>query len=63
MNQIFKAPDGKVYDWAEPHTAIIINEDGTKTETVEHLYAKYLSVGRRDDIRNYILVDDPRRDR
>jgi len=60
MNRVYTAPDGKVYDWAEPHIATIIEEDGSTTERVEHLYAKYLSISRFDNIDNYIIVDDPR---
>lgn len=60
MNKLYTAPKGKVYDWAEPHTAQIVEPDGTITEVVEHLYAKYLSIARADSIDNYILVDDPR---
>jgi hypothetical protein len=60
MNTVYAAPDGKVYDWAEPHIATIIDENGETIERTEHLYAKYLSVARFDDINNYILVDDPR---
>ena len=60
MNKVYTAPDGKVYDWAEPHVATIIDEHGDPTEHLEHLYAKYLSISRFDNIDNYILVDDPR---
>lgn len=60
MNKVYTAPMGKVYDWAEPHIAHIIEEDGSITEVVEHLYATYLSISRADNINNYILVDNPR---
>lgn len=60
MNKNYIAPDGKVYDWAEPHTSYIIDEDGSTIEREEHLYVKYLSITRFDSIDNYILVDDPR---
>ena len=36
------APDGYVYDYAEPRIATIIEPDGTKAEREEHIYAKYL---------------------
>lgn len=56
----FKAPEGQVYDWKEPHTTTIIEEDGTISHGEEHLYANILRVGRFDDIENYILVPNPR---
>lgn len=56
----YKAPEGMVYDWAEPHTAYITELDGSVTEHVEHLYAKYLALGRYDSIDKYIVVDDPK---
>ena len=43
----YTAPDGYVYDFATPR------EDG------EHLYAKYLYLSKYDNIKNYILVEDP----
>ena len=55
----YKAPDGYIYDWAEPHTATIILEDGTKETREEHLYVKYLFLGSMDDIKNYKLVKQP----
>lgn len=60
MNKVYVAPVGKVYDWVEPHIAQIIDTDGSVIEHIEHLYAKYLSISRADDINNYKLVDDPR---
>lgn len=60
LNKVYTAPVGKVYDWAEPHYAHVIEEDGSVTEITEHLYATYLSISRADSINNYILVDDPR---
>lgn len=60
MNRVFMAPEGKVYDWAVPHVARIIEQDGSIIERVEHLYAKYISVSNMDDIENYVLVDDPK---
>lgn len=41
------APDGYVYDYANPR------EDG------EHLYVKYLFLTQSDSIDNYILVENP----
>lgn len=58
----FEAPEGKVYDWAEPHIATIIDEQGNKTEEQEHLYANILFLGKFDSIENYILVDAPKED-
>lgn len=60
MNKMYTAPDGKVYDWAEPHMAQIIEPNGEVIEQEEHLYVKYLSIARFDSIDNYKLVDDPR---
>ena len=60
MNRVYTAPAGKVYDWAEPRIARIIDTDGSVIERVEHLYAKYLSLSRADDMSNYTLVDDPK---
>lgn len=60
MNKVYTAPDGKVYDWANPHMATIKEVDGSVIERVEHLYVKYLSISHYDTIDNYILVDDPR---
>lgn len=54
------APDGYVYDWANPHTATIINQDGGKELREEHLYVKYLYLGSMDDIKEYKLVKDPK---
>lgn len=56
----FVAPEGKLYDWAEPHMATIIDIDGNITKEEEHLYAKYLCLGRFDSIDNYKLVDAPK---
>lgn len=56
----FKAPDGMVYDWAEPHVGTLIHLDGTEEPFEEHLYAKYLQLGRFDDMERYKLVPDPR---
>ena len=49
------APDGFVYDFAEPRYRTI-NEELVE----EHLYVKYLYLGRFDNITNYKLVEDPR---
>lgn len=56
----YTAGDGYVYDWAEPHIATIIKEDGEKEFREEHLYVKYLFLGPFDDIKNYKLVKDPK---
>lgn len=52
------APDGYVYDWAQPHIATIINQEGEKELKEEHLYVKYLYLGSMDDIKEYKLVKD-----
>ena len=44
----YEAPKGFVYDWAVP------KEDGS------HLYVKYLFLSKNDEIKNYVLVKDPR---
>ena len=56
----YEAPEGKVYDYAEPHTAIIIGTNGEKKVIDEHLYAKFLFLGPRDSIENYKLVKNPK---
>lgn len=56
----YVAPDGYVYDWAKPHIATIINQDGVEEMREEHLYAKYLYLGSMDDIKEYKLVKDPK---
>lgn len=56
----YEAPKGKVFDYKEPHSAGVLELDGTITVEEEHLYAKYLYLGPRDTIDNYILVDDPK---
>ena len=58
MNTVYTAPKGKVYDWAVPHIAKIIEPDGSIRKVVEHLYAKYISISPQDNIKNYILVDE-----
>lgn len=57
---MYKAPDGYVYDYAEPRYATIINENGETTTEQEHLYVKYLSLSASDNIDKYILVKDPK---
>lgn len=52
----YVAPDGYLYDWAEPHIATIVNQDGVEEKITEHLYVKYLVLGSMDDIKNYKLV-------
>lgn len=56
----YTAPDGYLYDWAQPHIATIINENGEKEYKEEHLYVKYLFLGSMDDINEYKLVKDPK---
>ena len=56
----YVAPDGYVYDWAVPHTATIINLDGTKETVEEHMYVKQLVLGSMDSIDEYKLVKDPK---
>lgn len=56
----YTAPDGYVYDWAKPHIATIVNQDGVEEMREEHLYAKYLYLGSMDDINDYKLVKDPK---
>lgn len=53
------APDGFVYDFAEPRYTIIIT-DGNEETIEDHLYAKYLYLNRFDSIDNYTLIKDPR---
>lgn len=55
----YTAPEGKVYDWAEPHTGVIKDLDGKEIPIVEHLYAKYVTLGQFDSIDRYKLVDAP----
>ena len=59
----YDADDGKVFDWAEPHSQeVLIDENkpelGTKQGEQEHLYAKTLFIGSNDTIDNYIEVDE-----
>ena len=56
----YEAPKGYVYDYAEPKMAKIKNVDGTISEEQEHLYAKFLFLGKFDNIESYILVKDPK---
>lgn len=46
------APDGYLYDWAEPHN----NSEGEE----EHLWVKQLYLTKFDSIDNYKLVQDSR---
>jgi hypothetical protein len=57
----YTAPEGKVYDYAEPHMGKITELDGSESEVQEHLYAKYLALGRFDSIDKYKLVDEPKK--
>lgn len=49
----YEAPDGFVYDWVEPH----FDNDGKE----QHLYVKFLFLGKFDTIEAYHLVEDPRK--
>ena len=57
---VFEATKGYVYDYKEPRIATIIGPDGEEHKEVEHLYSKRLFLGAFDDIKNYILVKDPK---
>lgn len=46
----YVADEGKVFDWAEPHY--------TEDEVREHLYVKFLFLGKDDDISNYVEVEE-----
>lgn len=56
----YVAPDGHVFDYKEPRLITIKELDGSTTVKEDHLYAKYLTLGRFDSIDNYIVVKDPR---
>lgn len=56
----YMAPDGYVFDYKEPHIATILELDGSTSKKEEHLYVKYLSLGKFDNIDNYITVKDPK---
>ena len=58
----YEAPEGKVYDFAEPQFNTIKNLDGTETQEEYHLYAKYLNRGPRDSVDRYKLVKDPKKE-
>lgn len=58
MTKTYKAPEGKVYDWAVPHTGKIIDLDRTEIPTVEHLYAKVLNLSSGCSIDDYKLVPE-----
>lgn len=62
MSQIrsYTAPDGWVYDYAEPQYITIILPDGSTEIKEDHIYAKFLRLGQFDDIKKYKLVKDPR---
>lgn len=57
---IFNAPEGFVYDYAEPVIVTITDKDGISHEEEEHLYAKQLYLGSFDYIEHYKLVKDPK---
>ena len=56
----YEAPYGFVYDWVKPHYHTELDENGTKHEVQEHLYAKYLFLSKYDTIDAYELVPDPK---
>lgn len=56
----YKAPAGKVYDYALPRVITVINDAGESEQREEHLYVKYLFLGSNDSIDNYRIVDDPK---
>ena len=56
----YKAPVGKVYDYALPRIITVINNEGISEQKEEHLYVKYLFLGPKDSIDNYKIVDDPK---
>lgn len=57
----YEAPVGYVYDWVEPHTTLIKDAEGNVVkEKQEHLYAKFLFLGKFDSIDSYTLVKDPK---
>lgn len=51
------APEGMVFDWAEPVIDRIINLDGSVEERENHLYVKYLFLSAADTIDRYKLVE------
>ena len=60
----YDADEGKVFDWKEPrYQKVPINpdkpEDGEKNGEQEHLYVRTLFIGGKDNIDNYIEVDEP----
>lgn len=58
----YNAPEGYVFDYKEPRKVTIIDEDGSKIYTEEHLYANSLALGMFDSLEdNYKLVPDPRK--
>lgn len=54
----YDADEGKVFDWAEPHTHEE-EKDGEKVVITDHLNAKTLFLSITDSIENYIEVDAP----
>lgn len=55
----YAAPEGYVFDYKEPHYAVIKELDGSITTKQQHLYAKYLTLGHFDSLDNYTVVEDP----
>lgn len=56
----YVADEGKVFDWLYPKEEEILNEDGEPEIKVLHLYVKKLFIGKNDDIKNYIEVNEPK---
>lgn len=56
----YVAPDGYVFDYKEPRFNFIKELDGSITTTENHLYAKFLTLGKFDSIDNYIIVENPK---
>lgn len=58
----YNAPEGYVFDYKEPRMVTIIDEDGSKIYSEEHLYANSLALGLFDSFEdNYKLVPDPKK--
>lgn len=53
----YDADEGKVFDWADLDSHIIIDEEDNVIQ--EHLYARTLFIGENDKIENYVEVDAP----
>ena len=55
----YEAEDGMVFDWKEPRYHEEEQEDGSKIQVQDHLYAKILYIGSHDSIDNYVEVPEP----